>query len=289
MKIAAIDVGSNSVRLMVMADGKTLYKRLCTTRLGEGVAVSGTLSPVAIERTAQAVSEFVNYAKTQEKAERVLIFATAAVRSSSNGKEFTNRVYSLCGEEVDVVSGEEEAALGILGALRGQDGGIIDLGGASTEISLQKGGKKVYGKSVNVGTVRLFDLCGQDRLKLQKVIEELLKDYGTLSLNGYDIYAIGGTATSLAAIKHRLKVYDPAVVNGTVLTEEELKNMADELLSLTVEQRKAIEGLDVRRADVIAGGCLLMYNIVKCFNAQKIIVSESDNLEGYAMLKGYAK
>ncbi|MCD7729734.1 MAG: hypothetical protein LUI60_07495 [Clostridia bacterium] len=286
MKIAAIDVGSNSVRLMIMADGKTLYKRLSTTRLGEGVALYGKLSEVAIERTAQAVVSFVNYAKNEENVQRVFIFATAAVRSAVNGSDFTERVYELCGERVDVVSGEEEAALGILGALRGRDGGIIDLGGASTEISLQKDCKKVYGKSVNIGTVRLYDMCGQDRAKLQAAIDKRLGDYNNPDLSAYDMYAIGGTATSLAAIKHGLKVYDPKVVDGTEISEAELKNMSDRLLSMTVEQRKGIDGLDARRADVIAGGCLLMYNIVHSFGAGKIIVSESDNLEGYAMLKG---
>lgn len=288
MKISAIDVGSNSVRLMVMADGKTLYKQLDTTRLAEGLAGSGVLKPEAIERTARAVQIFAAAAELNG-AGTPYVFATAAVRSSKNGADFVARVKALTGIDVDVLSGEEEAACGILGALRGRDGGIIDLGGASTEITLQQGGKTLYSKSVNIGTVRLFDMAGQDRFALQAAIDNSLNGYGSLSLDGKDIYGIGGTATSLAALYHELEKYDPKVVEGTVLTREWLCAEAEKLLSLTVEERRALRGMEPRRADVIAGGCLLMYSILNRFNADRITVSESDNLEGYVLLKGLVK
>ena len=288
MKISAIDVGSNSVRLMVMADGKTLYKQLDTTRLAEGLAQSGVLKPEAIERTARAVQLFAAAAELNG-AGTPHVFATAAVRSSKNGADFVARVKALTGIDVDVLSGEEEAACGILGALRGRDGGIIDLGGASTEITLQQGGKTLYSKSVNIGTVRLFDMAGQDRSALQAAIDNSLNGYGSLSLDGKDIYGIGGTATSLAALYHELEKYDSKVVEGTVLTREWLCAEAEKLLSLTVEERRALRGMEPRRADVIAGGCLLMYSILNRFNADRITVSESDNLEGYVLLKGLVK
>lgn len=288
MKISAIDVGSNSVRLMVMADGKTLYKQLDTTRLAEGLAQSGVLKPEAIERTARAVQIFAAAAELNG-AGTPYVFATAAVRSSKNGADFVARVKALTGIDVDVLSGEEEAACGILGALRGRDGGIIDLGGASTEITLQQGGKTLYSKSVNIGTVRLFDMAGQDRSALQAAIDNSLNGYGSLSLDGKDIYGIGGTATSLAALYHELEKYDPKVVEGTVLTREWLCAEAEKLLSLTVEERRALRGMEPRRADVIAGGCLLMYSILNRFNADRITVSESDNLEGYVLFKGLVK
>ena len=288
MKISAIDVGSNSVRLMVMADGKTLYKQLDTTRLGEGLANSGVLKPEAIERTARAVQLFAAAAELNG-AGTPYVFATASVRSASNGGDFVKRVKQLTGIDVDVISGEEEAACGITGALRGRDGGIIDLGGASTEITLQKGGKTVYSKSVNVGTVRLYDIAGQDRQALERAARTALKDYGNLSLAGTDMYGVGGTATSLAALFHELPAYDPKVVDGTVLTVGWLGSMAERLLPMPVEERKAMRGMDVRRADVIAGGCLLLHHILKRFGAEKLTVSESDNLEGYVLLKGLAK
>ncbi len=288
MKISAIDVGSNSVRLMVMADGKTLYKQIDTTRLGEGLANSGVLKPEAIERTARSVQLFAAAAELNG-AGTPYVFATASVRSAKNGAEFVKRVKELCGIDVDVISGEEEAACGIAGALRGKDGGIVDLGGASTEITVEKGGRTTYSKSVNIGTVRLFDIAGQDKAALESAIAERLEDYNNPDLSDTEMYGVGGTATSLAALYHGLEKYDPKVVDGTVLTQQWLKEEADLLLALTPEQRKGIKGMDVRRADVIAGGCLLLYRILNKFGAKNITVSESDNLEGYVLLKGLAK
>lgn len=142
---------------------------------------------------------------------------------------------------------------------------------------------------MNIGTVRLYDLAGEDRAALDKVIEERLSDYGNLTLAGTDMYGVGGTATSLAALYHGLETYDPKVVDGTVLTAEWLDKEAEILLSMSVDERKRLKGMDVRRADVIAGGCLLLCRILKRFGAEKITASESDNLEGYAILKGLAK
>ena len=288
MKISAIDVGSNSVRLMVMADGKTLYKQLETTRLSQGLAQTGVLTSEAIERTARAVQMFAAAAELNG-AGTPYVFATAAVRSAANGGEFVARVKELTGIDVDVISGEEEAACGLAGALGGRDGGIVDLGGASTEITVRRGGSTVYSKSVNIGTVRLFDMAGQEKPALQAVIDEKLAEYGAPDLSRDKMYGVGGTATSLAAVFLGLEKYDPNAVHGTVLTAAWLKEEADILLSMTTEERKRVKGMDVRRADVIAGGCLLLYNILVRFGAAALTVSESDNLEGYVILKGLAK
>ena len=288
MKISAIDVGSNSVRLMVMADGKTLYKQLETTRLSQGLAQTGVLSAEAIERTARAVQLFAAAAELNG-AGTPYVFATAAVRSAANGGEFVARVKALTGIDVDVISGEQEAACGLAGALGGRDGGIVDLGGASTEITVRRGGSTAYSKSVNIGTVRLFDMAGQEKPALQAVIDEKLAEYGALDLSRDRMYGVGGTATSLAAVFLGLEKYDPNAVHGTVLTAAWLKEEADILLSMTTEERKLVKGMDVRRADVIAGGCLLLYNILARFGAAALTVSESDNLEGYVILKGLAK
>lgn len=288
MNISAIDIGSNSVRLALFADGKTLYKRLASTRLGEGLAGTGRLKPEAIERTAQAVSRFVAEAKAQNSTQ-VYVFATAAVRSASNGKEFTLRVKELCGVETDVVSGEEEARLGILGALRGKDGGIIDVGGASTEVTVQKGGKTLYSHSANIGTVRLNDIAGRDKRKLERAIAAGVGEYGDFNASEFVMYGIGGTATTLAAVKHGLKVYDPTVTDGTVLSAAEIYAMAKRILRMPVEEVCKISGMEPNRADVIGGGCLLTYRVMEHFGIQKITVSESDNLEGYVILKGGIK
>lgn len=284
MKISAIDVGSNSVRLATFADGKTLYKRLATTRLGEGLAVTGKISLAAIERTAQAITRFLEQAKA-ENSIHIYIFATAAVRSASNRNDFLTRVKELCGIDIDVVSGQEEARLGILGALKGKDGGIIDVGGASTEVNLQRGGQTLYSHSTDIGTVRLHDMAGRDINKLEQAALAKIAEYGEFDASAFNIYAIGGTATTLASVKHGLKVYDPSVTDGTVLYADEIYEMAQYILSLSVEEVRKISGMEPLRADVIGGGCLLTYLVMKHFNVDKITVSESDNLEGYVMLK----
>ena len=160
-KFAVIDIGSNSVRLMFVADGKVLYKSLNTTRLGEGLAATSRLSEAAIERSALAVAQFYEKAK-DEGAETVCAFSTAAVRSAQNGNAFVERVQVLCGLIIEVISGEEEAEIGILGALGTNDGAVVDVGGASTELVIKKNGVLTYKKSVDIGVVRIKDKCGRE-------------------------------------------------------------------------------------------------------------------------------
>lgn len=283
MKISAIDIGSNSVRLALVSDGKTLYKRIRTTRLGEGLSFSGSMKDEAIERTALAVADFVNCAKA-EKTDKLYAFATAAVRSASNKAQFLARVKELCGLEIDVISGETEAKIGILGALGNNDGGIIDVGGASTEVTFRAGGRTVYSKSVNVGTVRLFDLAARNKQKLLQIISEKIEEYGEFSAENVNMRAIGGTATRLAAIKHNLLQYTPEVTDGTNFTVGELEKYADGLLSTPVEIIRA-NTICSASAEVIGGGCLLLAEIMKKFKIKSLTVSERDNLEGYIIYK----
>lgn len=283
MKISAIDIGSNSVRLALVSDGKTLYKRIRTTRLGEGLSFSGSMKDEAIERTALAVADFVNCAKA-EKTDKLYAFATAAVRSASNKAQFLARVKELCGLEIDVISGETEAKIGILGALGNSDGGIIDVGGASTEVTFRAGGITVYSKSVNVGTVRLFDLAARNKQKLLRIISEKIEEYGEFSAENVNMRAIGGTATRLAAIKHNLLQYTPEVTDGTNFTVGELEKYADGLLSTPVEIIRA-NTICSASAEVIGGGCLLLAEIMKKLKIKSLTVSERDNLEGYIIYK----
>lgn len=284
MKICAIDIGSNSVRLGMTAGGKTLYKIRKTTRLGENLAYSGMLKEEAIERTALTVAEFAAKAK-QEGAEKIYPFATAAVRSACNGQVFTARVKELCGLETEIISGETEAKIGLLGALGYKDGGMIDLGGASTEVTVRQNGEKIFAKSVDIGTVRLNDLCAYDIRKLETTIEEKLQDYGGFSAQNYDMYGVSGTATTLAAVKQGLTEYDPNIVHGTILSAEEVEAYAKTMLSLTKEQVLERFPVTGRTADIIGGGALLLARLMQRLKIQKITVSESDNLEGFIILK----
>lgn len=285
MKTGIIDIGSNSVRLALTADGKTLYKRIETTRLGEGLSSTGRLSEEAIERTAKAVASFQK-AALSEGAERVFVFATAAVRSSSNGTDFLKFIKDKFGIDVDVLSGETEANIGLLGALGYSDGGIIDLGGASCEVTVRSGGKIIYAKSVDIGAVRILDVCGRDRKKIENYIAQKLPDYGNFDASPYSMFAVSGTATTLAAVKHSLVEFDPEITHGTKISAEEIGALADKFLSLPVEEVKKIAGVSVWRADIIGGASLFLYRLLRYMKISEITVSENDNLEGYLLYKG---
>ncbi len=283
-KYAVIDIGSNSVRLMLVANGKVLYKRINTTRLGEGLAQSTLLKMEAIERSAQAVAEFYRQA-IDEQAQCVLAFATAAVRTAENGGAFVSRVYELCGLQVEVVSGETEAEIGILGALGKQDGAVVDIGGASTEIVVKEQGKFTYKKSINIGVVRLRDQCGLQKDKLLQTSREAVKQFGLVPKSS--VYAIGGSATAIAAYYLGLKEYDAQKVTGVKITKAQMQATADKLLSLTPQEIQASSCMPKGRADVIAGGAVLFSVIMEELNIPELIISDRDNLEGYAIRKGF--
>ncbi len=286
-KFAVIDVGSNSVRLMFVADGKVLYKKINTTRLGEGLAEKPLLKDEAIERSARAVADFYARAKA-ESAEEVYAFATAAVRSAENREEFLKRTKELCGLTVEVISGEEEAEIGILGALGEEDGGVIDIGGASTEIVVKSAGLLVYKKSVNIGVVRLKDMCGRDKAALEKAAETAAKEYGVIPCQG-EIYAIGGTATTLAAQALGLTEYSSEKVTGAEISANKMKALADKFLAMPIEEIEKLPCMPKGRADVLAGGAVLFSVLMEKLGFERLIVSDRDNLEGYAIKKGWMK
>ncbi len=277
MKRAIIDIGSNSVRLLLWADGKTLYKRLNTTRLAEGMTGGHILSVCAMQRTAKAVAGFAEAARAEGA--KPYAFATAAVRLSRNGADFCGMVKSLCGLEVDVVSGEDEATLAAFGALGEGDGAVVDVGGASTEFIVRKHGETVYSESFSVGAVVLKDACGESREKLKAFIAE--KTVNLKPLDGEKLYAVGGTATTLAAVSLGLTEYDSAKIQGCFLPLREMERLTDRLFSLSMEERSAVRGMDKHRADIIAGGAFLLTEVVKKAGFGGITVSDRDNLEGY--------
>lgn len=282
MKISAIDIGSNSVRLLLWADGHSLYKKVDTTRLGEGLAATGRLSAAAMSRTVEAVGRFALEAERQGS-DKLYVFATAAARGAENGAEFVRLVKDKCGIDVDVISGEKEAKLGLLGALGGKAGGIIDVGGASSEVTVSDGKNIVYAQSLPLGAVRVTELCGTDIAKTRALISEKLPSYGDIPKA--EMTAIGGTATSLVALEKELAVYDAQKVHGTVMSAAKLEEWAERLLGMTQAERLALPGMDPRRADILGGGAMLLAMIAAYARADKVIVSEADNLEGYIMYR----
>ena len=274
---AAVDIGSNSVRLLVIAGGRN-EKYVETTRLASGLAEAGLLQADAVERTAQAAARFAAQAKIA--CGGVFLFATEAVRRAANRDLLLDRIYELCGERVTVLSGEEEAVCGFLGTADGVERvSVLDIGGASAE--LVTGQTAIEGSvSLPVGTVRLFDTCGRDRARIDETLFDLLAGYESVP-RAQKLLAIGGTATCLASVLAGLRRYERAKVHGFVIGREARGGLCDRLFSLSVEEIRALPGMDPRRADVIAGGAELLLRFLERFGYGSAQVSETDNLEGF--------
>lgn len=277
-KYGVLDVGSNSVRALVYADGKVLYNGLITSRLGEGLAISGKLSAEAMNRTAEAIIALQGVCE-KRGADKVFAFATEAVRSASNGGDFVSLVKSK-GVDIEVVSGDEEGELGALGALGGDDGGIIDIGGASTEIVAVKTKKIVYSKSLPLGAVRLYDLCGEDEQKLTRTVEERIGEYGVLP-EGVGYRFIGGTSTAVCMVAKGIKHFRKDKINGATLNLEEVKSVYNEVKSRTIAQRIKDFGINEKRAEIIVGGAFMIKTIMERYGINKVEVRLNDNMLGY--------
>lgn len=280
--IGAIDIGSNSVRLLLRQNGKTIFKNNIITGLALNMQ-GKLLDDEQIKGTAQAVAFFVSKAK-ESGAKEIFAFGTEALRKADNSNVFVDLVCSLCGVKVDIISGEKEAKLGLLGVLNGRDGGIIDIGGASTEIIVQKNGQVEYAKSLDVGVVVLKNNCNQEEFLLNDFCNKKVKEYGKIP--NIKMYGIGGTITSVASMLQSLKEYDAEKVNGYIITRENLRKLKERIFSISLEDRENIVGLQKKRASVIAGGVLWLDKIMEYMNVNQIIASENDNLEGFLIDKG---
>lgn len=274
-----IDVGSNSVRARSFADGKILYSGLITTRLGEGLATGDTLTERSMAATISALQTFIAEL-IKSGAEEIAAFATEAVRSAKNGGEFLLRVKNETGLDIDLIGGDEEGELALLGAVGDKDGAVIDIGGASAEISAVKDKKIIYSHSLPLGAVRLYGKCGDDEDKLKNLVDARIVEYGKVPTE-LDFYAVGGTATTLAALDMRLDKYDENKVDGYVLTRAALEK--DYALIAAADRQTRIEKLRIqeKRADIIGCGAFLLLEIMRTFGIEKVTVKESDNLLGY--------
>ena len=278
MKRAIIDIGSNSVRIMYK-DGSLPYKELITTRLGQGLTKEFGLTQSAIERTANAV--LILYKRALERdVDDVKIFATEALRSAVNGKVLTDIIKKATNLTVDVISGEREAEIGLIGALGlNATGGIIDVGGASTEVVYAKNGNIVYKHSLDIGAVRIFDKFGKDRKLIENYLSQKIKEYGEIYNGEYKI--IGGTATALASVVLGLKEYDMTKTHNLFISLDKISQVINELYSLTDDQICEKYCVGKARAEIIRGGASIFYEIIKYARLDGVTVSESDNLEGY--------
>ena len=282
MKYGVIDIGSNSVRLLLSDGSETFYKIAEITRLAKGMNGNGALVGKPADNTVTAVSFFAKKALA-DGAEKIFAFATSAVRTALNGQEFCDRIFGACGVRVEIASEETEAEIGYLGALGNSDGGIIDIGGGSTEIQVISGSKKVYSKSIPVGAVRLTDACGQEERLLNKICAEKALDFGMIPKTNFT--AIGGTATTAAAIVLGLKKYDAKIIEGFTLEKSALFELKDRICRTPVEKRREIAGLQAGREEIIGSGLAFLCALYDKIGIDFVKISDKDNLEGYLIRK----
>jgi len=280
-KVNVIDLGSSSVRYMQVAGGEIFQKKSRVTRLAEGKK-DGYLCKESMLRTISAVKDFVQEARLFGG--EIYIFATASVRNSLNGKEFALLLTDVVGINVDILSGEQEAEVGLLGALKGKDGGVIDIGGASSEIIVAKNGVISYEKSLPLGGVILKNLSQSSIEEARKIVKEQISFYGQVPPSNF--YGIGGTVTCLVAVVLGLKEYNRNVVHGFKLTREQIFSAEDFLLTHTPDEVSRLTCVSLQRAEILPFGVQILKEIFNILQLEEIIVSESDNLEGYLLKKG---
>lgn len=282
MRYGAVDIGTNSCRLLIAEkDGshklRYLARELETTRIGEGINLSPLLQEAAIERTLDCLSRFIQKMRTYGVSEYRAI-ATSAVREAKNGPDLVRRALVQSGMVIDIVSGEEEAHLsyeGVRSRLTLEEPPlVVDLGGGSTEFICPDQDTLL---SIPVGAVR----AAEAEMSASQ-ISELMKRSGVLSVSprSRPLVMVGGTASSLVAIKKGLAEYDPELIHGEILSRGEIGDLYNLLERMPLALRRRLPGLQPERADIINMGALIILIISEILDKNEIIVSESDLLEG---------
>lgn len=297
MKIGAIDIGTNSMRLLTtdLIDNKLTNRKkyVNTTRIGQGVDENGFITEEAMERNINALKEYHDKC-LDYGCEKIYCMGTSALRDSKNRSEFIKRAKEESGIDVNVVDGEIEAKLGFSGVTNGIDKEgdilVIDIGGGSTEFIFGNKEGIERNVSINIGALRLTEKYLSEGYSdsafsdMRKFINEQIKDI-VAYLNEKEIgcvCGIGGTITSLSAVNQNLEIYSMEKVHGSVITREEVQKMMDKFVSCSDEERKHINGLQPKRADIIAAGTEILICIMDNLSKKEVVVSEYDNLEGIA-------
>jgi exopolyphosphatase/guanosine-5'-triphosphate,3'-diphosphate pyrophosphatase len=295
VKLACIDIGTNSVLLLVVERNPSgaltpIQERATITRLGEGVDRARILAPNAIARTNACLDDYATSIK-HLNVERVVVVATSAMRDAAGGDAIHRHVRERLGVNLRVISGDEEARLTFAGALSGlgidscrEPVVVFDVGGGSTEVvhgRTSRGGPDVsFAKSLDVGSVRLTeryptsDPPEKAELEtLREAAQDAFRELPSLP-SPYDPVGIAGTVTTLAAVNMRLSPYDGARVHGHTLNRTDLCQIIDRLASVPLASRRQIPGLDPKRADVIVAGAFLVLALVQKLQAQAFRVSD---------------
>jgi exopolyphosphatase / guanosine-5'-triphosphate,3'-diphosphate pyrophosphatase len=298
MRVAAIDVGTNSTRLLVAEERQGGYRsidrRMVITRLGEGVDRRRVLSPEPLARTLATIAD---YAATcgELGVELLRVTGTSAVRDAHNREEFFEGVKRLTGKEPEMLSGETEARVTFLGAISdlGDTGTylVIDIGGGSTELIV---GQREPERSVSleIGCVRMLEKHLHSdpptSAELESMRAEIMAALDgakpTLEVpRGVRMVGVAGTITQLAILKAGVPVYDPDVSHHSVLSHGDVRMLARRLSSLPYDARKRVKGLEPGRVDVIVAGAGILQCAMEAFDAAEVLVSEKDILDGLVL------
>jgi exopolyphosphatase / guanosine-5'-triphosphate,3'-diphosphate pyrophosphatase len=280
MRIATIDIGTNTVLLLVaerQADGSlnALVERATITRLGEGVDRSQRLAPAAVARTCACIEDYSRLVGTLG-VDRVAVVGTSAMREATGGQEVRDCVSKALGVEAQVVSGEDEARLAFRGAISGlaidsgEETAVFDIGGGSTEVVLGRREENgvlslKYLESFALGSVRLTERllahdppAGSELDALGRTFDKAFSNVPPLPGNRAPV-GIAGTMTTLASVSLGMVPYDGARLHGRSLSREELRSTVSRLASLDLSARREVPGMEPKRADVIvAGGCIAL-------------------------------
>jgi exopolyphosphatase / guanosine-5'-triphosphate,3'-diphosphate pyrophosphatase len=297
MRVAAIDCGTNSVRLLVRDGDRELHREMRIVRLGQDVDRTGTLAPEAIERTRVALAAYADVI-ADLKVSRVRMIATSATRDATNRDVFTAMVQHTLGVEPEVISGGDEAALSYAGAVTTmseleQPVLLVDLGGGSTELVM--GPEPLRAHSMDVGSVRMTERHLHDDPPTSEQIEAVVRDVSVaLDRAQHDVpwqdakalVGVAGTITTVAAVVLDLDEYRPEAVHGLRLTADQIGAVADRLLSLDHAGRAAIKAIHPGRVDVIGAGALVLRVVLERSGAAELVVSEHDILDGVALSIG---
>lgn len=284
---AAIDVGSNSVRLLVARadeDRLTVLRTArTTTRLINGVK-DGLLTGEPAQCTALAIAEQVQIARELGAAE-IHAFGTSALRDAKNGEAFCEQTEALCGVRIRIISGVEEAQLAFSGAAPSGSCGVVDIGGGSTELIVGADGQMLRAHSAQIGAVRLAnELNGRldpgEMLEMAaRRVEETARIVCTASPDKW--IGVGGTITSLAAMTKQVDKYTPDAINDFPLTQAVVEDWLQRLCKMPVDERRTLIGLTPQRADIIPYGAAILLAVMRRTDAARIHACDHDNLEGY--------
>jgi exopolyphosphatase / guanosine-5'-triphosphate,3'-diphosphate pyrophosphatase len=297
---AAVDVGTNSVRLLVVdASGARVTRELAITRLGAAVDATGHLDDAALDRTLQTITRYRAIWTANGVTEGVRIAATSAVRDASDRDRFFDGVMEATGVQAEVLTGEEEAALAFAGAAGavevGRPTAVVDIGGGSTELIVgDERGSVAASVSLQLGCVRVRErhlatdpptdaeverargLIGEQL----DLADAALAERGAELRSVAGMVAVAGTATTLAALHLGLPAYEERAIHGTRLPSSSLAQLAAELNGMTSAARAALGPMQPGREDVIHAGALVLHGIVERYGLPEVVVSEADNLDG---------